>query len=155
VCRKLPCPQCLPRNHVSLVLRCASQPLYGGIKAINREVDWHALDLNDLFASFALHFPHLPFTVFASVPLAQLKFAQLGCQKFRIREVGWQKEGPGVLRTGPDWIWEQDREVCWQQEHHREVRWQQIERLAGRIERSAGIKREERWHRYGEVCWQP
>jgi len=79
----------------------------GGIKAINREVDWHAHDLNDLFASFPLHFPHLPFSVFASVPLAQLKFAELGCQNFRIREVGWQKEGLGVRYTGPDWFWEQ------------------------------------------------
>jgi hypothetical protein len=118
-----------------------------GIKAINREVGWHTQDLNDLFASFPWHFPHLTFSVFASVPLAQLKFAQLGCQKLRIREVGWQKEGPGVRYTGLDWISEPDREVCWQQEHHREVRWQQIERLAGRIERSAGSKREERWHR--------
>jgi hypothetical protein len=80
------------REIVYLVNFCQPTSL-GGIKAINREVDWHAHDLNHLFASFPLHFPHLPFSVFASVPLAQLKFAELGCQKFRIREVGWQKEG--------------------------------------------------------------
>ena len=52
-----------------------------------------AHDLNVLFAAFLMRFPHLPFSIFASVPLAQTKFAELGCQKSRIREVGWQKEG--------------------------------------------------------------
>jgi hypothetical protein len=42
----------------------------GGIKTINREVGWQAHVVNDLFASFSLHFPHLFFTISASGPLA-------------------------------------------------------------------------------------
>jgi hypothetical protein len=37
---------------------------------------------------------------------------------------------------------------------HREVGWQQIERLAGKVERFDGTKREGCWHSYGEVYWQ-
>jgi hypothetical protein len=85
----VPCPEIA---YLSFVKVCQPTSL-SGIKSINREVDWHGHSLNDLFASFPLHFPHLTFSVFASAPLAQLKFAELGCQKFRIREVGWQKEG--------------------------------------------------------------
>ena len=78
---------------------CASVPLYGGIKAITREVGWHGLDLNGLFAAFVMCFPHPTFSIFASGPLAQTKLAVVGRQKSRNREVGWQKEGLGALCT--------------------------------------------------------
>jgi hypothetical protein len=123
---------------------CASVPLYGGIKAITREVGWHDFDLNRLFAAFLMRFPHPTFSIFASAPLAQTKLAVVGCQKSRNREVGWQKEALGALCTG----------MKSTRKKHREVGWHEIERLAGTIERSVGRKREGHWHRSREVCWQ-
>ena len=124
---------------------CASVPLYGGIKAITREVRWHGFDLNGLFAAFLMRFPHRTFSIFASAPLAQTKLAALGCQKSRNREVGWQNERLEAPCRGRKSI----------RKKHREVGWHEIERLAGRIERSVGRKREGHWHRSREVCWQP
>jgi hypothetical protein len=83
----------------SLVV-CASVPLYGGIKAVNREVGWYDSDLNGLFPAFLRRFPHTTFSIFANAPLAQTKMADLGCQNSGIREVGWQKELLGALPTG-------------------------------------------------------
>jgi hypothetical protein len=71
--------------------------------------------------------------------------AEMRCQKLLDREVGWQKEQLRALGDGMNSI----------PEKHREVGWQEIERLAGRIERSVGIKRGGRWHHYREVRWQP
>lgn len=123
---------------------CASVPLYGGIKTINREVGWHGIALNALFAAFLVRFPHPTFSIFASAPLAQTKLAALGCQKSRNREVGWQNERLEAPCRGRKSI----------RKKHREVGWQEIERLAGKIERSVGSKREGHWHRSREVCWQ-
>jgi hypothetical protein len=59
---------CIARTWFSV---CASVPLYGGIKAITREVGWHDYALNGLFAAFLMRFPHPTFSIFASAPLAR------------------------------------------------------------------------------------
>ena len=138
-------PSVLPRIARTWFWVCASVPLYGGIKTINREVGWHGLALNALFAAFLMRFPHPTFSIFASAPLAQTKFATSECQKTRDREVGWQNERLGAPCRGRKSI----------RKTHREVGWHEIERLAGRLERSVGRKREGHWHKSREVCWQP
>jgi len=123
----------------------ANAPLYGGIKAVNREVCWHSLNIRDLFATFEKVFQELTSGFSASRPLVMRKIDGFGCQKIKDREVGWQKVRsvallvPSFCPVGLD----------------REVYWQGLERLAGKIERSTGMKREARWHGYGEVYWQP
>lgn len=117
----------------------------GGVKEITREVGWQGFDLNGLFAAFLMRFPHPTFSIFASTPLAQTKLAALGCQKSLNREVRWQNERLGAPCRGMKSI----------RKKHREVGWHETERLAGKIERSVGRKREGHWHRSREVCWQP